>query len=549
MEIDLSHAAGELTDEALLALCETMPLFTEDPIGQQLEFYQSPAQTRLVLGGNRVGKTSCGARDTGWWLTGTHPYRDVPSSGAKGWVICETRDVAAEVLIPKVLSYLPEDFIQKVDFGSDYRPPSVSCHNSARLLFRTFGQGRRRMQSDAIDFFWGDEEMPHEIFKEAQMRLIDNDGSCCLTMTPLLGHTWVYTNLFLPWEERRIPRDQVDVFSWSMWDNPHLSRRAIEIALSQVEDESERSAREHGTFLNRTGLIYKQFQASVHLIEPFRIPTHWKAVLALDPGYRHPAAASLQVETPQGDRVVVGEVRMGERNAMTFALAVFRMVDRALPHLVKHRRLEQAFRQDRLQIRKIEPTFRSLVTVRDPAAASYGSELIQYGIPTRLANRDVMTGISRVGTMLGNAVARRAPGLYFVRGATPCHMDEIRAYRWKDPDGKEGAPLKKNDDVMDALRYGAMQPLSAKTFKLGVNGMSVTPGTYAAVEEAEEGLDLIDPGPSIGEWLAFSERSRAKMAHRRGRRYSDEDVMNHLEETRGRRFGVGTHSLRKAWGR
>ncbi len=556
------QAGPQLLEAEVEHLGEDCPLFKEKPVGRQLEFYQSPAQTRLCLGGNRAGKTSAGARESGWWLTGTHPYRDVPEVGAKGWLVCETREIANEVLLPKLLYYLPTEgpgAVERYDPGTDQRPASIMTKNKSRLVVRTFGQGRRRFQSDAVDFIWGDEEMPHDIYKECLLRLVDLNGCIWLTMTPLMGKTWVYTDIYQPWDSLQFDSSQVSVHQWSIWDNTSLPRRAIATALSGISDELEREAREHGSFTDKTGNIYKQFDPKTHVIDPFNVPAHWHTVLAIDPGYRHPFAASLQAESPAGDRFVIGDYRRSLHDVSNHALGLFRMVDQCMPVRIKDRQLERLLgghRAGALVLRKIPPVFRNLVIVRDPSAASYGAELLNYGIPTKIANRDLMTGITRVGTMLSNAANGVSPGLYFFRGRASNHIQEMRTYIWKNPDGKDAEPMQVHDDCMDALRYGVMQPLSAKVYPLASRMpsrlKSFTEGHFASVEEAYENVaeELSFSEKGVGELLEFCERrpNRARLTHRG---YNEDQIMNHLEQKFGRRFGLGQRGgrgLRHSWG-
>ena len=42
---------------------------------KQLEFHKCLKRNRWVFGGNRSGKTECGAVETVWLARGIHPYR------------------------------------------------------------------------------------------------------------------------------------------------------------------------------------------------------------------------------------------------------------------------------------------------------------------------------------------------------------------------------------------------------------------------------------------------------------------------------------------
>ena len=54
---------------------------------KQMEFHKSPKRNRWVFGGNRSGKTECGAVETVWLARGIHPYRQ-NKDNVFGLVVC-----------------------------------------------------------------------------------------------------------------------------------------------------------------------------------------------------------------------------------------------------------------------------------------------------------------------------------------------------------------------------------------------------------------------------------------------------------------------------
>ena len=44
---------------------------------KQLDFHKCLKRNRWVFGGNRSGKTECGAVEAVWWARGIHPYRQI----------------------------------------------------------------------------------------------------------------------------------------------------------------------------------------------------------------------------------------------------------------------------------------------------------------------------------------------------------------------------------------------------------------------------------------------------------------------------------------
>lgn len=63
---------------------------------KQLEFHRCNKKNRWVLGGNRTGKTECGAAEAVWLARGNHPYRQ-NRENAEGWVVSLSTQVQRDV--------------------------------------------------------------------------------------------------------------------------------------------------------------------------------------------------------------------------------------------------------------------------------------------------------------------------------------------------------------------------------------------------------------------------------------------------------------------
>ena len=96
-------------------------------------------------------------------------------------------------------------------------------------------------------------------------------------------------------------------------------------------------------------------------------------------------------------------------------------------------------------INKIQKHTGEITVYCDSARPDLINDMQCAGINARNAHKDVIAGIGEVATMFKN---RR---LYIVRENVSRFDEEIDTYCWK-----EGAdePVKVNDDVMDAMRYG-----------------------------------------------------------------------------------------------
>ena len=81
----------------------------------------------------------------------------------------------------------------------------------------------------------------------------------------------------------------------------------------------------------------------------------------------------------------------------------------------------------------------------DPARTEHIAAFQNAGIRAFLANNRVLSGIEAVATLMGNDL------FYIVYEHAPRFRDEIYKYVWKK---NTGEPLKENDDVLCAIRYG-----------------------------------------------------------------------------------------------
>ena len=78
---------------------------------KQMEFHRCSKRNRWVFGGNRCGKTECGAVETVWRARGIHPFRE-NKDNVFGWVVSLSTQVQRDVAHAKILHYL-NPFINK----------------------------------------------------------------------------------------------------------------------------------------------------------------------------------------------------------------------------------------------------------------------------------------------------------------------------------------------------------------------------------------------------------------------------------------------------
>src|SRR5882672_8865092 len=80
--------------------------------GVQENFHKNLKRGRLLLGGNRVGKTVSGAAESVWYLTGTHPYRETPEPPVYGrGTAVDIEQGLNKIMLPEIQRWLPTKYL------------------------------------------------------------------------------------------------------------------------------------------------------------------------------------------------------------------------------------------------------------------------------------------------------------------------------------------------------------------------------------------------------------------------------------------------------
>ncbi len=279
---------------------------------KQLAFHKCKKRNRWVFGGNRSGKTECGAVECLWILRGIHPYRK-NRKDVFGWAVSLSTQVQRDVAQAKILSYLPKSWIAGITMLSGRKDSpaggvvdQIKIKNVfggiSTLGFKSCDQGREKFQGSSLDFVWFDEEPPRDIYEECLMRVMDRRGEIFGTMTPLKGKTFIYNEIFL--NRRKNPEVWHEFMTWE--DNPFLSKKEAKL-LEGALDGTSLDARKYGRFSEGAGLVYPEFEESVHVIPPFHIPPEWQDNISIDPGLNNPLSAHWYCVDWDGNIYVVAE--------------------------------------------------------------------------------------------------------------------------------------------------------------------------------------------------------------------------------------------------
>ena len=406
---------------------------------KQMLFHKCPKRNRWVFGGNRSGKTECGAVECIWLARGIHPFRKNKKC-VNGWVVSVSRQVQREVAQSKILHYLNPDWIVDVCMMEGKKEgyengiidyiviKNVSGLNS-KIYFKSADQGREKFQGASLDFVWFDEEPPEDIYYECLMRVFDKKGDIFGTMTPLKGLTWVYNEIYL--NDKNNPEVWCENMTWE--DNPFLDKSEIELLTSTLS-ESELESRKYGRFMSSGGLVYSEFDENIHVIEPFDVPLSWQDNISIDPGLNNPLSAHWYAVDYDGNVYVIAEHFEAKKDVVY--------------HAEKIKEISNKLNWHRASNGMISTLIDSAASQRTLAAEKSVVELFyDNGI---LANpkvdKNLFAGISRVKSYLKNAEGKAK--LFIFKTCTNL-IREFKGYFW----GKGDNPIKKDDHALDELRY------------------------------------------------------------------------------------------------
>ena len=408
---------------------------------KQIAFHRCKKRNRWVFGGNRSGKTECGAVECVYMARGVHPYRK-NRRDVFGWVVSLSQQVQRDVAQKKILHYLAPEWIEDVTMlsGKKGSPSGIIDQIRVRNVFggisvigfKSCDQGREKFQGASLDFVWFDEEPPRDVYEECRMRVLDRAGDIFGTMTPLKGLTFVYDEIYM--NRRSDPEVWYEFMEWA--DNPYLDRRVAE-QMARSMDEKSLASRRFGKFAVGEGLVYPEFDERVHIIPPFSVPADWQDTISIDPGLHNPLSAHWYCADYDGNVYVVAE-----------HYAAGKDIDY---HAQRIREISAAIGWHTDGKGRLRALIDSAAGQRTLASSKSVSELFcerDILVDTNV-DKDLFAGIAQVKSYLRGAEGR--PRLYIFEGCTNL-VREIKGYFW----GSGDLPKKRDDHALDELRYYLM---------------------------------------------------------------------------------------------
>lgn len=413
------------------------------PHDKQVQFHSASGRHRLYIGGNRSGKTTGGIAEDIWWLTGRHPYRKIPQGGVRGRIVgVDFLNGIEKILKPEFMRWCPVADLRGGTWSDAYDTQERTLHfeNGSFVEFMSYDQDVDKFAGTSRHFIHFDEEPPQDIYIECVARLVDTAGSWWMTLTPVMGMQWMYDDIYIPGKNN--PDSKISVIEVEMWENPHLGKEEIQEFLDSLPEE-DRDSRVKGKFQRRGGVIFKAFDAKVHVIDNFELPPAGigEVYKSLDHGFNNATAWLWHYVSPDGDITTFDEHYASEMIISEHA--------------------------DQVKLMDLMHKRDAITSVGDPAIAqrngatgdSIQAQYAQNGIYVALGNNDVTVGINKMNAYLSYSNSR-PPRWHITRNCENL-IREIPKYRWKTWSNKKSerdnnpydVPHKKDDHAIDSARY------------------------------------------------------------------------------------------------
>jgi phage terminase large subunit-like protein len=352
------------------------------------------------------------------------------------------------VILPTISEWIDDTpggpFVEKKFRNPIGIPVRWKFKNGNEFDILTYEMSTEQCEGWKGDIAWFDEPPPRDKFIATKRGLVDTNGRCWLTLTPLT-QPWIYDELYLRAEADK----SYFCITMDMRDNlrrvvdgremGYLTEEAIK-DFEKTLNPDEREARLHGKFLHLTGLIFKEFAFETHVIEKAGVKPHWYRIMAIDPHPRKPTAC-LWMAIDEKDRFYVYDELLFSGSLADLALAIRAQEG----SLTAHRRL-------------IDPSADQEVQLRE----SIRKELMRYRIWCERGSNDVSLGISKIHEALTPAIQNLTGHLepkLRVSRLCPQLISQFTHYVWdeyrmrpEEHDPKE-KPMPKHDDLITCLRY------------------------------------------------------------------------------------------------
>jgi PBSX family phage terminase large subunit len=384
-------------------------------------------QTIVRRDNHRYKVINCGRRAGKSYLVSIELLRFATEhTNTDSWVITPSYKQSKAIMWEMLKDLVPPEIIKKANESELI----IELINNSRIMLKG-GDNPDSLRGVKIDFCVFDEtaffNKWKEVWKVIRPTLVDSKAEVWFISTPNgMNH---FRDLYLTkspdWAS----------FHFTSYENPFLDKNELEIMKNEMDEDS--FAQEiMGEFRKMSGLIYKEFDRDIHMIDipTFKFTEDWTFTRSLDFGFAHKSALGYFAISPTKDEMYLFD-----------GLYETRLFESGIAEIVKEKDIGMDI---------IKP-------VADSAQPMSIAQLFHEGVrfdPVDKSTDSVKNGIVRVAELLKVRPDTGKPTLMFNKSLTWI-ADEFETYRWietKQDGVVKEVPYKVNDDAMDMIRYFAI---------------------------------------------------------------------------------------------
>lgn len=487
---ELLHLVHQVQDLKRARKQRTLDFYLKNAHDGQLAFHKCDKRIRLVVAGNRGGKSTAGMAELIWHCRGTHPFQKTKVPIKSCVVLIDFENAAKKVFEPKLEEWAPAGSIKKIERHQGGAIKSIRWDTGSVTDVYSHDQALSVFEGSDYDVAWFDEPPPRAIWTAVWRGMTDRGGIMYMTGTPLAS-PWLYTAV------DKIKRG-LSPESWFIQfrsdknaknlgeGDEELGKKRLEAFASEL-DANEKEARLSGGFLQLIGLIFKNWDRSKHIIQPFPIPVQWQIIESIDPHPAKPWAITWTAKAANGSKILLQSLYAdGTIDEIATAIVMGRerlpIKDELRPRIARTL-IDNLSSVPLWQKSNTDPTARR-ISVREelenmigPRGA--GGPRVECG-PKNVAGKIEL--FKRWLTVKERRGQLRADFYVFDTDDNEDFVREIEMYQWAKfkardrQDEARGQPVKKNDDLIDSVLQVAL-----------------TEGEEPA-QSTEESLDMTGPG-------------------------------------------------------
>ena len=246
----------------------------------QMKLSNSTAQYVAALAGAQSGKTRC---------MPVVMHQEMLKMGS-GSALCVSSSypLMDKTLIPIYKTY----FVDYLHIGKWFEQKKkldiVSGSGFKYTIFFTSADNPESLESVTAKVAHldeaGQDKFTLEAYEAVLRRVSGNNGRIFFTTT-LYNFGWLKSEVYDRWVQGDT---DYEVIQWDSIIRPGFSKTVWEDRKRKM-DSWKFNMQMRGIYSRPAGMIYNGFDESVHIVEPFQIPTYWNYHVGIDPGTVHMA--------------------------------------------------------------------------------------------------------------------------------------------------------------------------------------------------------------------------------------------------------------------